>query len=120
VVPAGGWRIRRDREKEAVEAGVICVIPDDLAQIVNAVGLGEAGGRGIVEGGVNAAAKVEAVVVVRAHDLVRVVDAVRNGVSGGKGIEERGVSAEFWVEDEALQNRGWCWFCNFRRSGPYC
>src|SRR5262249_18576002 len=93
--------------EEAVLAAVIQVSPDDLAQIVDAVGLGaalRAGGRGIVEGGVSAAAQEEAMgaadVSVRPDDLARVVDILRNGVEDGQGSEERAVSAESRVEDE--------------------
>jgi len=76
----------------SVVAGVE-VIPDDLARTVDTEGFGAVGGRGIVEGGVSAAAVKEAVAAVSPDDLAHIVDAVRQGAVGGQGIIEGGVSA---------------------------
>jgi hypothetical protein len=87
--------------EEAVLAMGILVSADDLTKIVDAVGLGVAGARGIVEPGIRDTVKEEAVEIVRPDDLAQVVDAVGNGVGGGRGIEERGINPDFGVEDEA-------------------
>src|SRR5262249_8420975 len=81
--------------EEAVEHSVSAVSADDLAHIVDAVGLRSPGGQGIVEGGEGAVAVEEAVGVavgssVRRDDLTRIVDVV------GKrdlGITQRVVEA---------------------------
>ena len=64
-----------------VDATEVPVIPDDLAQIVNAVGLGEAAAPRIIEGAVSTTAEEVAVVVASAVDgiadcLARIVDAL--------------------------------------------
>jgi hypothetical protein len=75
----------------------VAVIPNDLARTVDAECLGTAGGQGIVERGVKAAAQEEAVlaggVLVSPDDLARTVDAEYLGTGGGQGIVESGVSA---------------------------
>src|SRR5262249_51835700 len=79
--------------KEAVvdDAAVVPVIPDDLAQIVNAVGLGEAAAPGIIEGGVSTTAGEVAVVVAPAVDVIAdrlagIVDARGIGAIGSQRI----------------------------------
>ena len=68
-------------QEEAVGRGADEVGADDLACIVDAKGLGAKRGQGIVEGGVDAVAEEEAVLLKSAvfekepHDLARVVDA---------------------------------------------
>src|SRR4029077_15902595 len=74
--------------------------PDDLARIINAVGLCACAagiGQGIIEGGVGAAAVKKAVVaeagiLVSPDDLGRVVDAESLGDVGRRGVVESGVS----------------------------
>src|SRR4029077_310535 len=74
--------------------------PDDLARIINAVGLCACAagiGQGIIEGGVGAAAVKKAVVaeagiLVSPDDLARVVDAESLGDVGRRGVVESGVS----------------------------
>jgi hypothetical protein len=70
-----------------VDEGGVEVIADDLAGIVDAVGRGATGARGVVEGGVRAAAEKEAVVAaavsIRPGDLTRGVDAKCSGANGG-------------------------------------
>src|SRR5207244_11334001 len=68
------------------DAVAVLVIPDDLARGVDAVCNGAPGGQGIVNGGVGATAKEEAIeaagVRVNPDDLARVVDAVRSCSAG--------------------------------------
>jgi hypothetical protein len=61
-------------------AAAVSVIPDDLARVVDVADLGTEGAQRIVEGGVDAAAVEEAVLLeagveVIPDDLARVVDA---------------------------------------------
>jgi hypothetical protein len=85
-----------------VVAAPVGVFPDDQAGVVDAGGKGTPGAKGIVEGGVGAAAVEEAVVAggavpVIPDDLARVVDAQRKGAGApghaGQGIIEGGVGA---------------------------
>jgi hypothetical protein len=82
--------------------GVAKVGPDDLARGVDAVCEGANGGRGIVEGGVSAAAEKEAVegagAPVIPDDLARGVDALRNGTGRGQGIIEGSIRATAFEE----------------------
>src|SRR5262249_40966198 len=76
----------------------IRVRPDDLAQIVDALCNGDAGGQGIVEGRVGTIAMEKAVVAtavrVEPDDLSGVVDAGgQGGMERIQGIDNRGVSA---------------------------
>jgi hypothetical protein len=83
-----------------VTAGIIKVIPDDLACIVDPGGNGVARTQGIVEGGVGTGATgiVEEAVVARGvavipDDETRGVDARYNSAAGAEGILERSVVA---------------------------
>src|SRR5438270_390025 len=50
---AGGRRrVRRDCEEEGVEAGRVCVIPDDLVSVVDVLRPGHATGNGVVGQGI--------------------------------------------------------------------
>src|SRR5947207_14784342 len=95
----GRRRVRHGDFKEAVMAAGVLVIPDDLARGVDAECNRVAGGRGIVESGVGAAAVKEAMdldagVPVPPDHLARVVDARQNSAVGpGQWIVESGVGA---------------------------
>jgi hypothetical protein len=82
-----------------VGAAGVHVIPDDLAGIVDAIGRGAKGARGIVDGGVGTAAEneavVAAVVAVGPDDLAHGVDAKCSGAYGGQGIIEGGVGVDW-------------------------
>jgi len=82
-----------------LHAPAINIIPDDLAQAVDAVGMGalprRAPSQRIVDGGVRAAAVKEAMIgdtvagkddAVISDDLTRIVDVRRLGAGGGRGI----------------------------------
>ena len=76
-------------------AAGVGVIPNDLARIVDAECRGALGGQGVVEGGIDAAAKEEPVgaggVSVSADDLAHMVDAFCGGALGGHRIVESDV-----------------------------
>jgi len=80
-----------------VGGGVVLVIPDDLTRAVDAEGLGALGVRGMVERGVGATAKQEALEavaglsVVVPNDLARPVDALCEGFNRSQRIVEGGV-----------------------------
>src|SRR6516225_9594072 len=80
-------------------AAGVGVIPDDLAQIVDAVGKGAVGAKGNVDGGVSAAAVKKAMpdavgVTVSPDDLAGRVDGHRPGAPAARqGIVERDVHA---------------------------
>jgi len=95
-------------QEEAMGAAGVLVLPDDLAGVVDAEGLGAGGGQRIVDGGVGAAAQEKAVDAdaaagdVKADDLAVIVDAKRSGAVGGRRIVEGGISAVGGVVEEAV------------------
>ena len=99
--------VRRDREQEPMIARHAAVVANDLAHIVDARCTRDVARRGIVEGGVGAAAEQEAVHVADAvgvapGDLAGVVDAeCSGGPRKGHGIVEGGVAAA--AEEEAVK-----------------
>ena len=96
-----------------MRAGGVVVRPDDLAHIVDAEGTGAARGQGIVEGGVDAVAEEEAVLLKSAvfekepHDLARVVDAGCNRAQGARqGIVDGDVETVAVEVKEAVEWAG--------------
>jgi hypothetical protein len=75
------------------------VLPDDLAQVVNAQCRREVGGKRIVDRSVRAPAVEEAVgaakVTIEPDNLARTVDAPGTGTAEGQGIVEGGVGIDW-------------------------
>src|SRR6185312_16352309 len=91
-------RIRFRHDEEAVIAGGVGELADDLTHVVDAVCNAVSGGRGVVGSEEGAAAQevaVPAVVCVAKlpNDLARIVDGTRIGDYDGQRIVERDVTA---------------------------
>jgi hypothetical protein len=94
VVPAGRRRVRSGDHAEAVGAGGVGELSNDLALIVDASCKGVTGGRGVIDGEVGAAAQEKAVTIApgekSSDDLACVVDAEGLGLALGQGIVQGG------------------------------
>jgi hypothetical protein len=66
-----------------VRAGGVAVLPDDLAQIVDAERFGAIGGQGIVEGGVGAVAAAEEAVLLLTSVVEVIPDDLARGIDSG-------------------------------------
>src|SRR5262249_16692282 len=105
--------VRATAKQKTVGARNVSVIPYDLADIVDAGPKRSKVGRGIIKGRVNAAAKEEAVEIIRAvgvvtDDLARVVDAECIGTEshGSHRIIESCLGIAVGVVEEAVMAAG--------------